>query len=176
MTEKLQQLTDKLEKELSALNNAIYEKLHELEESARTRCEELRAYLITQGMPDKWHVGGVIGSWYANIEMGIEMGTEYADRLARIVITKNGIAKAQLEELRENCLPPKVSIAVYEEITRDFTAGVNFFKNLDYKALDKKVRELDFYAADDLSDQLKSTRNLNRALYLFTGYMKGTGK
>ena len=175
MTEKLQQLTDELAKELSALDDATIEQAIEYQQYSAGRLGDLREYLIEQGMNSIWRVENVIGTfgtWRINLNMSKENGYT----LASICINQKGIKTAQLYDIDTHDIPESIATDIQERTTRNFIEAVKFFQNLDYKELGKYVRGFKFCDENELKEQRKLTFSLKTALFFFKQHMEKNKK
>lgn len=172
MTEKLQQLTDELEKELSALDNATIERIITYQQCSAVRLRDLQEYLIEQGMNSVWRVENVTGAWRINLNMFQENG----EAAASIRLCQKGVETAELYNISAHDVPEQLAADRYERIIRNFIEAIQFFQNLDYEALNKYVRGLEFCDENELKELRSYTGTLKAALCFFKNHMEKNKK
>ena len=162
MNEKLQQLTDELEKELSALNNATIEQAIKYQQYSAANLRDLREYLIDQGMN--------------SVCINLNMSKENGDTLASICVNQKGIKTAELYDIDTHDIPESIAADIHERTTRNFIEAIQFFQNLDYEELGKYVRGFEFCDENELKEQRKLTFSLKTALFFFKQHMEKNKK
>ena len=170
MEQKLLNMIDELEKELSDFSNRTKEQLKLVSPSNETKIEKLRAYLLSQGMPPALDV----------------YRKSYKDKciicqikrngciLMTICLGTTGIECAELNDFVYLNAFADINIAEYEQLSRDFITIIRFFEKLDYEALYATIPEVDFHIYDRLHNQFRYIRDLKYSLSSFKDCMNKT--
>jgi len=163
MEQKLLNMIDELEKELSDFSDCTEEQLELVSPSNETKTENLRAYLLSQGMPpalDVYRKSDEDRSIICQIKRN-------NCSLMTICLDKTGIDCAELNDFVYLSTFAGINIAEYEQLSRDFITIIRFFEKLDYEALYATIPEVDFHIYDRLHNQSRYIRALKSSLSIF---------
>ena len=172
MNEKIQQLIDELEKELSDFSNRTEKQLESASLSNETKTKKLRAYLLSQGMP-------LVMNVYRKSDEDKFIICQIKRNdciLMTICLGTTGIECAELNDFVYLNRFANMNLVEYEEFSRDFITIIRFFKKLDYAALYAKIHEIDFYSYDRLCDQFRYICDLKSTLSSFKDCINKTEK
>ena len=172
MNEKMQQLIDELEKELSAIEKVAIQHMNEVIPPYEKTVEKLQAYLLSKGMPPALHVFRTTDE----DKLILCMSERNDCALMKIAISNSRIEYTEITDFVLLKRLFNMTSAEYEQLNRDFITAIRFFAKLDYTAFDTKLRELHFYPYDKPFDRYRYICDLKSTLSSFKDCMNKTEK